>query len=248
MGSWRSWSGRSPSWRPGSRPAASEISYAGWQIAFAFFLTVLQGFERTTNMVVARDRVLGILLGNALMSIVFLHLWPVRLAPRISQGVSRALDALAGLISVEGGGPDAEAHSAQLQQSFVDGLSRAGEVAFFARFEPGGADTAGMFPALSGLLIPARALSLSAASEGQTAAALPETERWRVEMLIALRRALAKHLSELAGSVREGRTARLRGGRDAVAAQLRSARRSQGPGLEQARGTVARAAGMAGDD
>ncbi|HUM11488.1 MAG TPA: FUSC family protein, partial [Myxococcaceae bacterium] len=146
---------------------SQRISYAGWQIAFAFFLTVLQGFERTTNMVVARDRVLGILLGNALMSIVFLHLWPVRLAPRISQGVSRALDALAGLISVEGGGPDAAAHSAQLQRSFVEGLSRAGEVAFFARFEPGGAGAAGMVPALSGLLIPARALSLSTPSEAR---------------------------------------------------------------------------------
>ena len=136
---------------------SQRISYAGWQIAFAFFLTVLQGFERTTKMVVARDRVLGVLLGSVLMSIVFLHFWPVRLAPRISQGVGRALDSLAALLSFEGTGPEAEAHSEQLQQSFAAGLNEAEEVAFFARFEPGGADSARALPALSGLLIPARA-------------------------------------------------------------------------------------------
>jgi multidrug resistance protein MdtO len=201
---------------------SQRISYAGWQIAFAFFLTVLQGFERTTKMVVARDRVLGVLLGNGLMSIVFLHLWPVRLAPRISQGIGWALDSLAELLLFEGTGPEAEAHSAQLQLSFVAGLNKAEEVAFFARFEPGGVDSARVLPALSGLLIPARALSLSVTAAGQAAAALPETERWRVEALAALRDALARHVSELAAEVREGKTLTLRMGREAVEGARRS--------------------------
>src|SRR4051812_8142396 len=53
------------------------ISYAGWQIAFAFYLTVLQGFTRTSQMVVGRDRVIGIVVGNLIMSLVFTTVWPV---------------------------------------------------------------------------------------------------------------------------------------------------------------------------
>jgi multidrug resistance protein MdtO len=40
------------------------ISYAGFQLAFAYFLCVIQGPSPSFDMVVARDRVLGILLGN----------------------------------------------------------------------------------------------------------------------------------------------------------------------------------------
>ncbi len=40
------------------------ISYAGFQLAFAYFLCVIQGPSPSFDMVVARDRVIGILLGN----------------------------------------------------------------------------------------------------------------------------------------------------------------------------------------
>jgi len=201
---------------------SERISYCGWQIALAFYLTVLQGFSRTTKMVTARDRILGILIGNLLMSIVFLYLWPVRQGPKVQQGIGRALDALAGLLSLEGAGHEAEARGAQLEQAFVGGLEKAGEVAFFGRFEAGGTDRARMLPPLSGLLIPVRALSLATPGEGQTAASLPETERWRVETVTALRRALAQRVSELAAAVREGRAPSLPEGKDAFAGPLRS--------------------------
>jgi multidrug resistance protein MdtO len=71
------------------------ISYAGFQVAFTFYLTVLQGFSRTSKMVVGRDRVIGILLGNLLMTVVFTHLWPVRIVSSIRQALSRATEALA---------------------------------------------------------------------------------------------------------------------------------------------------------
>jgi multidrug resistance protein MdtO len=75
--------------------AGPAISYAGFQVALTFYLTVLQGFSRTTNMVVARDRVIGILVGNLLMSVVFTHLWPVRIGSSFRRALSRAAEALA---------------------------------------------------------------------------------------------------------------------------------------------------------
>lgn len=59
------------------------ISYAGFQIAFAYFLCVIQGPSPSFNMVVARDRVIGILLGNVVSYIVATRIWPVSVGPRI---------------------------------------------------------------------------------------------------------------------------------------------------------------------
>ena len=71
------------------------ISYAGMQGAFAFFLTVLQGYSPNDDLTAPRDRVVGILLGNLLMTVVFSVLWPVRIKPVVRQALSRAVEALA---------------------------------------------------------------------------------------------------------------------------------------------------------
>ena len=200
---------------------SQRIAYFGWQTAFAFFLVVLHGFSRTTKMVGARDRVLGIILGNILISIVFVHLWPVRAGAKVANAVARALDALAGLLSIEVPGPESEARSAGLQQGFFSQVSKTEELGFFGRFEPGRMDGEGMLPALSTLFIPARALSLSA-PESWTAPGIPESELWRVETVTRLRRALAEQLTELAQAIREGRTPRVHTGKDAFEGPLRS--------------------------
>ncbi|KDB07230.1 Fusaric acid resistance protein conserved region [Burkholderia sp. lig30] len=68
------------------------ISYAGFQIAFAFFLSVIQGAGPGFDLTLARDRVIGILLGNIVVYLVFTRIWPVS----ISQQVDAALAALPG--------------------------------------------------------------------------------------------------------------------------------------------------------
>jgi multidrug resistance protein MdtO len=64
------------------------IGYVGFQLAFAFFLCVVQGAAPSFDMVVARDRVIGILIGNLAMFAVSTLLWPVSLKPRVEAGIA----------------------------------------------------------------------------------------------------------------------------------------------------------------
>ena len=54
------------------------IAYAGVQIAFAFYVCVIQGFEPTWYFYTIRDRLVGILLGNTVITLVFYYVWPVQ--------------------------------------------------------------------------------------------------------------------------------------------------------------------------
>src|SRR3954452_6773766 len=57
--------------------AGSErISYAGLQIAFAFFYSVFQGYAPDTDLDNVRNRVVGILFGLAVTAFVFKYIWP----------------------------------------------------------------------------------------------------------------------------------------------------------------------------
>jgi len=54
---------------------SERISYGGVQIGFAFLLSILGGFGPSTSMSAASDRVIGILLGNAIVFVVFTSFW-----------------------------------------------------------------------------------------------------------------------------------------------------------------------------
>ncbi|OZI70908.1 FUSC family protein [Bordetella genomosp. 12] len=71
------------------------VSYAGVQIALAFLLTVLQGSGPTFDMDTARDRIVGVLLGNVVLFIMFTQFWPVSVLTRGWDTVRQALAHLA---------------------------------------------------------------------------------------------------------------------------------------------------------
>ena len=56
--------------------SSSRLSYAGVQIAFAFYLIHLSEFAAQTSLVVGRDRCLGVLLGITMMWLIFERLSP----------------------------------------------------------------------------------------------------------------------------------------------------------------------------
>jgi multidrug resistance protein MdtO len=73
------------------------IAYAGFQIAFAFFLCVVQGSAPAFDLTDARDRVIGILFGNLVVAVIFTQIWPVTLAARIDPAIAAVLRKLADL-------------------------------------------------------------------------------------------------------------------------------------------------------
>ncbi len=76
------------------------IRYAGWQMALAFFLCVLpnittsflpSGFAPVFDTSVASDRVLGILIGNVVVAVVFLSFWPASISEPLSKTLGEAI-------------------------------------------------------------------------------------------------------------------------------------------------------------
>jgi uncharacterized membrane protein YccC len=68
--------------------AGSErISYAGLQLAFAFFYSVFQGYAPDTDLDNVRNRVVGILFGLIVTGLVFQYIWPerARIEPQTAQ-------------------------------------------------------------------------------------------------------------------------------------------------------------------
>jgi multidrug resistance protein MdtO len=68
------------------------------QIAFAFFLGVLQGYAPATDLSLLRDRVAGILLGNVVITLIFSMLWPESARTRLRTSLVGALRAVSDLL------------------------------------------------------------------------------------------------------------------------------------------------------
>jgi multidrug resistance protein MdtO len=89
------------------------LSYAGMQIAFAFFLGILQGYAPATDLTVLRDRVAGILLGNIVITIVFSSFWPQSARSGIRAALAEALRAIGEVIRQPGNAAGARMRTVQ---------------------------------------------------------------------------------------------------------------------------------------
>jgi multidrug resistance protein MdtO len=73
------------------------ISYVGYQMVFAFFLCVIQGPSPAFDLTIARDRVIGIMVGNVVAYLIFANIWPVSVVRRIDPGLISLLRRLVDL-------------------------------------------------------------------------------------------------------------------------------------------------------
>ncbi|MBV8341637.1 MAG: FUSC family protein, partial [Gammaproteobacteria bacterium] len=64
------------------------ISYAGFQIAFAFFLCLIQGSGPSFDLTVGRDRIIGIILGNLVAYFTFVYVWPSSISRRVDAALA----------------------------------------------------------------------------------------------------------------------------------------------------------------
>jgi multidrug resistance protein MdtO len=98
--------------------SSERVAYFGMQIAFAFFLGVLQGYAPATDLSELRDRVAGILLGNLVITLVFSMLWPESARARLRTSLVEALRALSDLLKApENAGPSRIRAAQSLVQS-----------------------------------------------------------------------------------------------------------------------------------
>jgi multidrug resistance protein MdtO len=74
------------------------IAYAGMQMAFAFFLGVLQGYGPASDLTVLRDRVVGIIVGNLWITVFFTTIWPVSVRSQVKDRFATVLGELGDLL------------------------------------------------------------------------------------------------------------------------------------------------------
>jgi multidrug resistance protein MdtO len=79
---------------------SSRISYAGIQVGMALGICAVDVFGPTTDLVPPRDRVLGILLGIAVMGLVYGLIWPVRASRSMRPALAAALRAMGALADI----------------------------------------------------------------------------------------------------------------------------------------------------
>lgn len=117
------------------KSGGARSSYIGQQIAIAYFSCVLSGYGPTIELTGGRDRIVGILLGDITVFVVFTTIWPASIASSVRKNLGQALECLADLLAParDGKAPDHE----KLREAFDKAI--AGSQASLADdlYEPG---------------------------------------------------------------------------------------------------------------
>src|SRR5438034_1223001 len=183
------------------------ISYAGLQIAFAFFYSVFQGYAPDTDLDNVRNRVVGILFGLIFTGLVFRYIWPEHTIDRLRAALRQALQQLARLlelpgsdVSIEKGKAEADTLLAETSKSFEQARRYADLTVFEFEKSPAGGrmaveNTEGTLSRAERLFVTATSLfSDHALDEWQQ---LPQTARIADS---ELRNAAAKRIERVAAS------------------------------------------------
>jgi uncharacterized membrane protein YccC len=188
-------------------------SYAGLQAAFAFYMCIFQGFAPETNFTTIRDRVVGIMLGIVVSTVIFHHLWPERAIDGLRLTLARVMRNLARLLVVlqidtplETAGKDLD----KIRTEITRGLDSTLSLSELMIYELRSSDTRAVFSPdrLENMVAGTQALSLMImALHGRT-----KLEEWRrqdppvQQAESALRARAADYLEQTAVFLENGKT------------------------------------------
>src|SRR5215469_8152284 len=113
---------------------SERISYIGLQIALTFDLGVLRDYGPPTSIDPIRDRLIGIILGIIIISIVFSLVWPEDARSFVRQKLAAGLRSIARLLRLDGS-PDSNPQPQQLELEIASRLSEANTFEEQAAFE-----------------------------------------------------------------------------------------------------------------
>jgi multidrug resistance protein MdtO len=114
---------------------SERMSYGGVQIGLAFLLTILGGFGPSTSMSAASDRVIGILLGNAIVFVVFTGFWTKSALVVARRELAGALAVLARLAQM---GPAERGAAVNDIAAVAGGIEKARDALDVTPYEPHG--------------------------------------------------------------------------------------------------------------
>ena len=95
---------------------SERIAYGGLQIALAFYLGIFQDYAPGTDFDKIRDRLMGIILGITVSSVIFRFVWPERAGDKLRAAVGRLLRALVDFVRVPTPGRTRSAMTAEVDR------------------------------------------------------------------------------------------------------------------------------------
>jgi len=117
------------------KSGGARSNYIGQQIAIAYFSCVLSGYGPTIELTGGRDRIIGILLGDVTVFVVFTAIWPASIASSVRKNLGQALERLADLVAParDAKAPDYE----KLRQAFDKAIAGSQASLVDDLYEPG---------------------------------------------------------------------------------------------------------------